>query len=66
MLDWIQNVHQQMDAAQFLKFKSVNSLSISGLLKQLSKVRVKCRSEEYFFGKLSTKYHQSICGGVYF
>ena len=48
-----------------LKFKSFNCLRISRPLTQLSKVFIRCSSQEYLFGKFSASYYQSICGGVF-
>ena len=41
-----------------LKFRSVNCLSISQLLKQPSKVSVWCCSQEYLFRNFSVNYYQ--------
>ena len=55
-----------------VKMESFNQLlpfqvyAISRQLKQLSKVSVRCHSQEYFFGVFSANYYQSICGRVYF
>ena len=43
-----------------LKFRSVNCLSISGTLKQQSKVSVPCLSQEYLLQKFSVNYYQRI------
>ena len=57
-----------MEASKYgiiLKFRSVNCLSINRSLKQLSKVFVRCRSQEYLFGNFSANYYQSIYGRIY-
>ena len=48
-----------------LKFRLVNCLCISPLLKQLSNASVQSRSQEYLFGNFSANYHQGICGRIY-
>ena len=48
-----------------LNFTSVNCLSVSGALEQLSKESVHCRSQEHLFGNFSVNYHQRIYGRIY-
>ena len=48
-----------------LKCGSVNCQNISQQSKQLSKVSVPCRSQEYLFGNFSENDHEKICGRTY-
>ena len=74
MLGWGQEVPLQINTLQLLKFKRryvkiKKDLKIKVIrrpLKQLSKVSVRCLSQEYNFGKFSANYYISTCSRVYF
>ena len=75
MPDWTKNVPLQLDITPPLKFKrryfpgsrfrSANCLRISPPLKKLSKVSVRCHSEEYLLDTFFENYYQRVCGGFY-